>query len=371
MPEYFGEWLQQDDFTVSTQGLTDNQTIGGAGISMGPAIGSDPDQGTSSELTVSPGGEGNYDPGVYAGVFGSGTAVTDHRAGVGPPLGGAQIAAGFSHKPELFSPSEDHYSASSSSQLYAVHASRARFRAPSPTLPPGATGFQREAASTIVGAQAHVGFHHGRQDLSGSFSADVYGFRPNAGLTLGADTTGPTVTSWDAGVAFNAAITGYDADAAPVLDPNVAGLVYAEPARSPGDPGTVQVSGTGLGETFYFHPEPVDITPYLNGPEGMFVYATWLRPAGVLWLPGGDSSVEGHVYANPVRQVAGSWGARFDVSYTLRPGRHRFIYEHAPRTPIGRVYPRDDGLGTSSAGRVWPPPTSQQGSGRVGPGSYT
>lgn len=38
--------------------------------------------------------------------------------------------------------------------------------------------------------------------------------------------------------------------------------------------------------------------------------------------------------------------------------------------PPSRVLPRDDGRLTASAGRVWPPPKSRQGSARGGPGSY-
>lgn len=59
-----------------------------------------------------------------------------------------------------------------------------------------------------------------------------------------------------------------------------------------------------------------------------------------------------------------------DLAFTCdwTPPRYRLLY-----APIGkplRVFPRDDGLVTASAGRVWPPPRSQQHSPRRGPGSY-
>lgn len=57
-------------------------------------------------------------------------------------------------------------------------------------------------------------------------------------------------------------------------------------------------------------------------------------------------------------------------TYTFRPARHRFIFERAQGLPPVRVFPRDDGLAASAGPRVWPPPKSQQGGSRVGPGSY-
>ena len=47
------------------------------------------------------------------------------------------------------------------------------------------------------------------------------------------------------------------------------------------------------------------------------------------------------------------------------------IYFGGP-PPYLRVYPRDDALGAVSAGRVWPPSRSEQGSsaGRIGPNAY-
>lgn len=48
----------------------------------------------------------------------------------------------------------------------------------------------------------------------------------------------------------------------------------------------------------------------------------------------------------------------------------QLLAEFARTLPPARLFPRDDGLGMSAGTRVWPPPKSQQGSSRVGPGSY-
>ena len=74
----------------------------------------------------------------------------------------------------------------------------------------------------------------------------------------------------------------------------------------------------------------------------------------------------------------GVFGYRFKsdsvvtATYTLRPPRHRFIFPDGLSVPYLRVYPRDDQLGAVSAGRVWPPSRSEQGSsaGRIGPNAY-
>lgn len=63
-------------------------------------------------------------------------------------------------------------------------------------------------------------------------------------------------------------------------------------------------------------------------------------------------------------------GGISEITYTLRPARHRFVFARRPGLPPTRVFPRDDGLAASAGPRVWPPPKSQQGGGRVGPGSY-
>lgn len=54
--------------------------------------------------------------------------------------------------------------------------------------------------------------------------------------------------------------------------------------------------------------------------------------------------------------------------FYFRSRPYRYVYQGAP--PITRVHPRDDGRGTAAAARVYPPPRSQQGGCRVGPGSY-
>lgn len=51
----------------------------------------------------------------------------------------------------------------------------------------------------------------------------------------------------------------------------------------------------------------------------------------------------------------------------------RYVFtepQGTPELPPARLFPRDDGRGMSAGPRVWPPPKSQQGSSRVGPGSY-
>lgn len=52
------------------------------------------------------------------------------------------------------------------------------------------------------------------------------------------------------------------------------------------------------------------------------------------------------------------------------PPRYRAVYARRPELPPLRQFPRDDGRGASAGTRIWPPPRSQQGSSRVGPGSY-
>jgi hypothetical protein len=72
------------------------------------------------------------------------------------------------------------------------------------------------------------------------------------------------------------------------------------------------------------------------------------------------------VTADREAQVAGTYV--FTCDWT--PPRYRLVYETAPGLPPCRVYPREDGLGASSAAQVWPPPKSEQRGGRQGPGSY-
>lgn len=59
----------------------------------------------------------------------------------------------------------------------------------------------------------------------------------------------------------------------------------------------------------------------------------------------------------------------FEVQW--QPSTFRWVYD-APDTPIPpvRLFPRDDGLGTSSAARLYPAPISEQGSPRRGRGGY-
>lgn len=72
---------------------------------------------------------------------------------------------------------------------------------------------------------------------------------------------------------------------------------------------------------------------------------------------------------NAVRTASVSATLEYVCDWT--PPRYRLVYAAVPGLPPTRVFPRDDGLLTASAGRVWPPPRSQQGSPRAGPGSYS
>lgn len=58
-----------------------------------------------------------------------------------------------------------------------------------------------------------------------------------------------------------------------------------------------------------------------------------------------------------------------EMRYLLRSRPYRFVFEGQPA--VERVFPRDDGLGSSSAPRVRPPSRSRQAGNRAGPGSYS
>lgn len=108
----------------------------------------------------------------------------------------------------------------------------------------------------------------------------------------------------------------------------------------------------------------VDVTPYLwGGPRD-----------GFLWLVSrySGSSIPDPRDSRATNQLGVTLGysTASMVRYLLRPPPHRFIFPVPKVLSPARVFPRDDGLLTASAARVWPPPRSLQGSSRIGPGSY-
>jgi hypothetical protein len=112
--------------------------------------------------------------------------------------------------------------------------------------------------------------------------------------------------------------------------------------------------------------DPVSLTPWVEAvtqPDGKWSYLSavvmaqaWLTPPTF----GGTTDTGSESYAVSFPE--------FRLTYRSSPWR--YVYADTPGLPPTRVFPRDDGLATSSARRVWPPPQSQQGSNRSGPGSY-
>lgn len=113
-------------------------------------------------------------------------------------------------------------------------------------------------------------------------------------------------------------------------------------------------------------PTDLDCTPEMfgNPEDGFVVLAHTMR---LLTLPPITDLMADHQLGY---SIGGLSADNVAMTYTLRPPRHRFVFERAPSPPITRVHPRDDGRGTAAAARVWPPARSQQGGSRVGPGSY-
>lgn len=320
MVEYYGDWQQGPDYTrTQLTGLTAGWEMQGARDQQtGPAF--------------------SYDGGLWNAAVGSAANPT----GFGPEvLGAAQVTG--SYDPEFGGVST--YNATAGCLLRAVSAHQARQSWPRPPLPDDAVDVEWEApGSTVVKAVAAPGFFHRSQTGGGAWAVLLWALRadgPGLDVDLSAD---PPVlaTPWHAGQAFTAAgdLT------AP--DPSVAALVAAWPPRADGTPEPVK---------------PLDVTAHLAGDDAVLALLVWVRvdaiPAPQAGSPGANLGATVGAY---------DWFA--NVTWTLRPPRHRFVYERVPQPPITRVHPRDDGRGTSAAGRVWPPPRSQQGSPRVGPGSY-
>lgn len=115
----------------------------------------------------------------------------------------------------------------------------------------------------------------------------------------------------------------------------------------------------------------IDVSSYADPATGFFALITGGTLVS-LTPPDPESLTD-----DQVRTALASWGQ--SVEYLCRPPRIRWLFpgDPPPPPPTGtgfapplRIHPRSDGLGLSSAVRVWPPPPSQQRGGRPAPGSY-
>lgn len=143
----------------------------------------------------------------------------------------------------------------------------------------------------------------------------------------------------------------------------------------PDDPDVVPL----VSATHYYGPVEVEFPgDYVGYWDGLDLTDLMEDPDGRVELPWGtrkDGTLVSHY--TPLIDIAVAATFQVDaVTYILRPPRVRYLLvgettpTRRPVLPPTRVFPRDDGLGASAGLRVWPPPKSQQGSSRIGPGSY-
>lgn len=321
---YTGEWLQQDDYT-----------------SVRPP-GSHLLQGARDELVVDP--REGYDVGYHRGVMANAIDPSGFSdAEISTPV---VLITSYD---SVNGPTSEAYFARAGSAFRVESAYTARRRTPPPpVLPPGAVGFERAPGlPTVVGAAATPTITHAAT-LSGLWFVLMYALQPNPGMSVNTTAAPPALVSWNAGAAFDAAITGYDASGNPILDPAVAAQVASFPPRPDGT-----VESMSL----------IDVTGQMfGGDDACLAWVFWTRfPA----LPALSDPLGVGTSGR-----AGAVDPFVSITWTLRPPLHRFIYADQPRPRITRVYPRDDGLGTSTATRLHPIPASRQGSNRSGPGSY-
>lgn len=211
--------------------------------------------------------------------------------------------------------------------------------------PDGALSVEYDGQPTVLGAtwvysatSTFADYSTGsRADVEGAEPIRVTGYRdptPEAGY-FGPPETPATLELWNARLT----VTGQASEAGDVV------LLPAQPY------GTVLT-----GE--------VDVTPYLwGGPRDGFL---WL----VSRYSGGGLPDPIEPFATNQLGVTLGYSTSSTVRYLLRPPPHRFVFPVPKVLSPARVFPRDDGRLTASAARVWPPPRSQQGSSRVGPGGY-
>lgn len=111
----------------------------------------------------------------------------------------------------------------------------------------------------------------------------------------------------------------------------------------------------------------VDITGYIDAVGAFQVNGEAKASVGqytrnTLSTPSGRWSADLTV---SVRDDAAQWGGvpnSIIVTYTVRPPLFRWVYEGSRALPPLRQFPRDDEF--SSARRIWPPPSSEQGGAR-------
>jgi hypothetical protein len=126
---------------------------------------------------------------------------------------------------------------------------------------------------------------------------------------------------------------------------------------------------------------PLDISSI--GLNGTFPYANYnalpSSPGSSLAFSGSGASYAADASIMPdyllnsspaalITNATHYWAVKvqLNVAWTYQLPRYRFLF---PGAPPCRIYPRDDGLGVG-AGRIFPPPTSHQRSGRRAGGYY-
>jgi hypothetical protein len=332
MPYYYGPWEQPADYElVPTAGMV---------------------QGLNSERSFAmrqgSRGESHADFATYSqdhmNIAVAGTSPTGWTPWPEPPLISGLFE--WTWGTDTIGPGAT-YSAVGLSIGWGYHAYDLRRQVPAPPLPwpSGAVSYQWETSppvATVISAELpQPAIQHTNNQL-GPWEAEVYAFWPSAdrdyldirpGTTTGAK---PGIYWWDAGEALYSATE---------VNPTAYGRLLASSIAQPH--GTVDEL------------PPIDLSPHLVGEDGAVFFMRRLRLVADVGEPQGGSAVGG---MEPL-----GWEPR----YRLRPPRLRWVYEWVPSLPPTRVFPRDDGLLTSTAGRVWPPPRSRQRSARVGPGSYT
>lgn len=226
---------------------------------------------------------------------------------------------------------------------------------PALTTPPGVVSVEWESdVATVVGARLNHPRATWRNHGGGTGS-----------LTLSALQTGQPGFSVQM-------VEGQAPGDAPLLEYDP-GSVFAPP---PGWPTMLDrtvtdwtVGADGVTGDLFFPDTPLDLTGLTFGDDGWVALVAWVH---IGQFPTADPS--GNNFGAELG--ASDWGGSPDlgeeppVTYTLQPPRYRYVFADVPGLPPTRVLPRNDGLLSASGRRVWPPPTSGQGSNRRGPGSY-
>lgn len=329
---YYGPWIQDDDYTASVGQVTQSGTV----------------NTTRLVTRTVDGAQAPADPSIFQEVLND--AATGALSGTTqPPAVGyadGTITGHINFDGGVSGPWSTIYTAGRvvTPAGYSAWANQAnQFTA---TMPPDAIGVEYEGwageslgFSEVVSAELHFGTTNANVDDTVSPWTTANGSW-QIGIIVCQDGTFDNVQY--PGSRVKDALIDWDG----ALDGVAGTAVLTLPPGAETDPPTVE--------------HVIDATPYLyGGPND-----------GFLVLLKHVDSFGGVTLASYSTDAAGcNVGAGLSPStmvYTLRPPRYRFLYAGTPKThsPACRQWGRDDGMAASSARRQYPPPSSRQRSNR-------